>query len=48
VLQVQFKADFPTPVDAAYLTFLGPLIGSLIRPFGGRLADRFGGATVTR
>ena len=35
VLQVQFKADFPTPVKAAYLTFLGPLLGSLIRPVGG-------------
>ena len=47
VLQVQFRADFPTPLDAAYLTFLGPLLGSLIRPFGGILADRFGGAFVT-
>ena len=47
VLQVQFKADFPTPLDAAYLTFLGPLLGSLIRPVGGMLADRFGGARVT-
>ena len=44
VLQVQFKADFATPVKAAYLTFLGPLLGSLIRPVGGALADRFGGA----
>ncbi|MEU7867955.1 nitrate/nitrite transporter [Dactylosporangium sp. NPDC049140] len=47
VLQVQFKADFDTPVKAAYLTFLGPLLGSLIRPFGGMLADRFGGAVIT-
>jgi NNP family nitrate/nitrite transporter-like MFS transporter len=47
VLQVQFKADFATPVKAAYLTFLGPLLGSLIRPVGGRLADRLGGARVT-
>jgi MFS transporter, NNP family, nitrate/nitrite transporter len=47
VLVNQFKSDFPTPVDAAYLTFLGPLLGSLIRPIGGRMADRFGGATVT-
>jgi NNP family nitrate/nitrite transporter-like MFS transporter len=47
VLQVQFKADFPTPLDAAYLTFLGPLLGSLIRPVGGMMADRFGGAKVT-
>ncbi|KAB2339476.1 nitrate/nitrite transporter [Actinomadura rudentiformis] len=47
VLQVQFKDDFPTPIDAAYLTFLGPLLGSLIRPFGGALADKLGGARVT-
>ena len=47
VLTVQFKADFPTPLDAAYLTFLGPLIGSLIRPLGGWLADHLGGARVT-
>jgi NNP family nitrate/nitrite transporter-like MFS transporter len=47
VLQVQFQADYPTPIDAAYVTFLGPLIGSLIRPVGGKLADRIGGAIVT-
>ncbi|MCU1691831.1 MAG: major facilitator superfamily 1 [Frankiales bacterium] len=47
VLQVQFKADFPTPLDAAYLTFIGPLLGSLIRPVGGMMADRWGGAKVT-
>jgi NNP family nitrate/nitrite transporter-like MFS transporter len=47
VLQVQFKADFSTPVKAAYLTFLGPLLGSLIRPLGGILADRVGGALVS-
>jgi MFS transporter, NNP family, nitrate/nitrite transporter len=47
VLQVQFKAEFATPIDAAYLTFLGPLLGSLIRPAGGALADRVGGARVT-
>jgi NNP family nitrate/nitrite transporter-like MFS transporter len=47
VLQVQFADDFNTPVKAAYLTFLGPLLGSLIRPIGGALADRLGGARVT-
>jgi NNP family nitrate/nitrite transporter-like MFS transporter len=47
VLQIQFRSDFATPIDAAYLTFLGPLVGSLIRPFGGVLADRVGGARVT-
>jgi NNP family nitrate/nitrite transporter-like MFS transporter len=29
------------------LAFLGSLVGSIARPFGGRLADRFGGAIVT-
>ena len=31
VLQVQFKADFDTPLKAAYLTWLGPLLGSSSR-----------------
>ena len=47
VLLVQFAGDFDTPVKAAYLTFLGPLLGSLVRPVGGRLADRLGGSRVT-
>jgi NNP family nitrate/nitrite transporter-like MFS transporter len=47
VLQVQFAADFTTPIRAAYLTFLGPLLGSLARPVGGWAADRLGGAKVT-
>jgi NNP family nitrate/nitrite transporter-like MFS transporter len=47
VLQVQFHDQFSTPIKAAYLTFLGPLLGSLIRPVGGALADRLGGAKVT-
>ncbi|MDG4828485.1 NarK/NasA family nitrate transporter [Solwaraspora sp. WMMD1047] len=47
VLQIQFADQFATAIDAAYLTFLGPLVGSLIRPVGGRLADRLGGARVT-
>ncbi|MER5521011.1 nitrate/nitrite transporter [Streptomyces sp. NPDC002763] len=44
VLQVQFGR---TPLQAAYLTFIGPLLGSLIRPVGGWLADRYGGARIT-
>jgi NNP family nitrate/nitrite transporter-like MFS transporter len=32
---------------ALSLAFLGPLVGSLARPYGGKLADRFGGARVT-
>ncbi|MFD8778009.1 nitrate/nitrite transporter [Streptomyces sp. NPDC059916] len=44
VLQTQFGR---TPLQAASITFIGPLLGSLIRPVGGRLADRFGGARIT-
>jgi NNP family nitrate/nitrite transporter-like MFS transporter len=44
VLQNEFGR---TPLQAAYLTFIGPLLGSLIRPVGGRLADRYGGAKIT-
>lgn len=32
---------------AVSLAFLGALVGSVARPFGGRLADRFGGARIT-
>jgi NNP family nitrate/nitrite transporter-like MFS transporter len=34
-------------VKVAHWTYLGPLIGSLSRPIGGFLADRFGGAKIT-
>ncbi|WP_320776333.1 nitrate/nitrite transporter [Streptomyces sp. CRN 30] len=44
VLQTQFGR---TPLQAAYVTFIGPLLGSLIRPVGGALADRYGGARIT-
>ncbi|MFC4470816.1 nitrate/nitrite transporter [Streptomyces xiangluensis] len=44
VLQTQFGR---TPLQAASITFIGPLLGSLIRPLGGWLADRFGGAKIT-
>ncbi|MFI7314799.1 nitrate/nitrite transporter [Streptomyces hygroscopicus] len=44
VLQNQFDR---TPLQAASLTFIGPLLGSLIRPVGGRLADTHGGARIT-
>ncbi|MFE9853245.1 nitrate/nitrite transporter [Streptomyces sp. NPDC005576] len=44
VLQTEFGR---TPLQAASLTFIGPLLGSLIRPLGGRLADRHGGARIT-
>ncbi len=44
VLQTQFHR---TPLQAASVVFIGPLIGSLIRPVGGWMADRFGGAKVS-
>ncbi len=44
VLQNDFHR---TPVQAAGLTFIGPLLGSLTRPAGGALADRFGAARIT-
>ncbi|MER5176849.1 nitrate/nitrite transporter [Streptomyces sp. NPDC002896] len=44
VLQTQFGR---TPLQAASVTFIGPLLGSLIRPFGGWLADKYGGARIT-
>ncbi|MGW3570951.1 nitrate/nitrite transporter [Streptomyces sp. NPDC000941] len=44
VLQNQFDR---TPLQAASFTFIGPLLGSLIRPIGGRLADSYGGARIT-
>ena len=44
VLQNQFGR---TPLQAASITFIGPLLGSLIRPVGGKLADRYGGARIT-
>jgi nitrate/nitrite transporter NarK len=42
----------PTPIDSiginfAYYAFLGALVGSIARPFGGWLADKYGGARVT-
>jgi MFS transporter, NNP family, nitrate/nitrite transporter len=44
VLQNEFHR---TPLQAAAVTFIGPLLGSLVRPAGGWLADRIGGARVT-
>jgi NNP family nitrate/nitrite transporter-like MFS transporter len=39
------KTQFPSVTIA--VAFLGPLVGSLSRPFGGWLADKVGGAIVT-
>jgi MFS transporter, NNP family, nitrate/nitrite transporter len=45
----QFPDFSALPIGTATLSlaFVGSLVGSLARPFGGRLADRFGGAIVT-
>ncbi len=40
------KTQFPG-VNPLQLAFLGPLVGSLIRPVGGWLSDRLGGTYVT-
>ncbi|MGE2730440.1 nitrate/nitrite transporter [Mycolicibacterium vaccae] len=51
VLQINFLASGDTPAQAslhaAQIAFLGPLLGSISRPFGGRLADRVGGGRIT-
>jgi NNP family nitrate/nitrite transporter-like MFS transporter len=39
------KTQFPEHV--MNLAFLGPLVGSIARPLGGRLADKIGGTKVT-
>ncbi|MER6443754.1 nitrate/nitrite transporter [Streptomyces venezuelae] len=44
VLQSQFGS---TPLEAMSFTFLGPLLGSVARPLGGWLSDRWGGARVS-
>jgi MFS transporter, NNP family, nitrate/nitrite transporter len=40
------QTQFPE-VDPLRFAFLGPLLGAAIRPFGGWISDRFGGARVT-
>jgi NNP family nitrate/nitrite transporter-like MFS transporter len=40
------KTSFPE-IAAVKIAFLGALVGSVARPFGGKLSDRFGGARVT-
>jgi NNP family nitrate/nitrite transporter-like MFS transporter len=51
VLQVNFLTNGETAghaaLHAAQIAFLGPLLGSLARICGGRLADRLGGGRVT-
>src|SRR5579871_528585 len=51
---IGYSAAFPLllktqfPGVTVVIAFLGPLVGSVARPFGGLLADRIGGARVTR
>ncbi|BBZ43477.1 MFS transporter [Mycobacterium parmense] len=51
VLQMDYLATGQTTLQAslhaAQVAFLGPLLASLSRMYGGRLSDRLGGGTVT-
>ncbi|OBH01310.1 MFS transporter [Mycobacterium sp. E136] len=51
VLQINFLAGGDTPAQAslhaAQIAFIGPLLGSISRPFGGKLADKVGGGRIT-
>jgi MFS transporter, NNP family, nitrate/nitrite transporter len=51
VLQINFLAGgdnaAQAALHAAQISFIGPLLGSVSRPFGGKLADRVGGGKVT-
>lgn len=51
VLYINFQAGGQTAAAAALhvaqVAFVGPLLGSLARVYGGRLADRVGGSRVT-
>jgi NNP family nitrate/nitrite transporter-like MFS transporter len=50
---IGYSAAFPLllktqfPDHAANLAFLGPLVGSVARPLGGKLADKVGGTKMT-
>jgi NNP family nitrate/nitrite transporter-like MFS transporter len=45
-----FRSPIPSAsigINFVYYAFLGALVGSIARPFGGWLADKYGGARVT-
>jgi NNP family nitrate/nitrite transporter-like MFS transporter len=51
LIKLNFWVPEPAPLGTgiyfAYFAFLGAAIGSVTRPFGGWLADKYGGAKVT-
>src|SRR3954466_1680381 len=51
VLQINFLAGgdkaAQASLHAAQIAFIGPLLGSISRPYGGKLADRIGGGKIT-
>jgi NNP family nitrate/nitrite transporter-like MFS transporter len=51
LIKLNFWVPTPEPlgtgVQVAHFAFLGALVGSVSRPLGGWLADRYGGARVT-
>ncbi|WP_375482587.1 nitrate/nitrite transporter [uncultured Mycobacterium sp.] len=51
ILQINFIAGGQTAAQAALhsaqIAFIGPLLGSIARVYGGRLADRIGGGRIT-
>ena len=52
LIKLNFSVTDPTTgvvtgINFAYYAFLGALVGSVARPFGGWLADKYGGARVT-
>ncbi len=51
LIKLNFWVPDPAPLGTgiffAYYAFLGALVGSLTRPLGGWLADKYGGAKVT-
>ncbi len=51
LIRINFYVPTPAPlgtgINAVYFAFLGALVGSVSRPVGGLLADKYGGARVT-
>ncbi|CAM3814345.1 MFS transporter [Smaragdicoccus niigatensis] len=51
IMQINYKAAGETAAQAALhaaqIAWLGPLLGALFRPIGGKFADRMGGGRVT-